>query len=639
MVLGGIDWFYPGASATPSGKALAGIFRSLALLFATPAIGLLGAPLWRGVRAGHGAPRAVDTLILLGISAAYLRSLASVLLGRGPVYFEVATVTLAVLTLGRYFDARARERATASVGQLLSLAPSQATRLRPESEEELVATSELEPGDRIVLAAGARVPVDAIVLHGTGDCDESFLTGESRPVAKSPGAALLAGALVLDCRLVARVVAAVGDRTLDRLSKFLEQARASRAPLLSRADRWASRFLAGSLAIAAAAGILWSVRSGPVAGCSVALAVVLAACPCAIGVAAPLALWQVIGRAAQEGILIRGLDAVEKLGRLRAVHFDKTGTLTEGRASLAGVFPAQGISRQELLRLAIRAETGSPHPFARALAAAEGATPVTPEASVRTTAGSGIDFRDAFGRTILGTERLLLSFGVELPAEALATEASESGEGNAVVFVAAGTLDSSLRYIGALSFAESIRESAGPAVRRLRALGIAATMVTGDGAAPAARVAKELEIPFHARQSPVEKVARLGEAARPLAFIGDGINDGPVLAASDIGVALETGTDLARENADVLVPGGDLRRFVWVIELSRHALTVVSGNLFWALAYNATLIGLAAGGRLQPVPAAAAMTLSSLAVVWNSRRVRLFPGPDEVSANADSQAA
>ncbi|MBI2951304.1 cation-translocating P-type ATPase [bacterium] len=605
--------FYP---STQSGHA--SLLRILQLLLTAPVFLCLGLPLLaQAARDLRGGRISADALIAAGTLAALVVSVAHTLRGDGPVYYDTATMLLVLVTLGRYLEARARAGTFGALKALLDRTEKTCLVLR-EGREERVPVQAVRVGDLVRVAPGDRTPVDGLVVEGEGGLDTSAITGESRPVHRRTGDPVVSGSLSLDGSLLLRATAVGQDTTFARLVDLLEGARASRMPVQKLVDRVSAVFTPVVILIAAASFALHLPRVGAGPASLIALSVLVIACPCALGIATPLAVWSAFGLAARRGVLIRSGEAVERLARVRRAFFDKTGTLTTGAFRVTGVSVAgPGLEGDEILLRAAAVSSRSSHPIGRALR--RHVAEETPVTGLRLLPGLG-----AFGRighgpeTFVGSRRLMERMGQRL-GEGLDRERRQREEtGETTVCVA---WEGEVR--GLIGLSEALRSEAAEALAALRGAGVSVTVLTGD-AEPAGRaVGEALGAEVRAELLPEEKVeaVRAGRKEGLVAMVGDGINDAPALSAADVGVALGCGTDLAREAADVNVIGDDLRAVPWVLDLARRTRGIICGNLFWAFFYNVAGIGLAAAGKLNPILAAGAMILSSLFVVYNSHRL------------------
>ncbi len=621
---------------------LAGLqFLLVTLVMAGPGRGfyLRGVPgLLRG-RPDMNALVALGTLAAWGYStvAAFLPGVLPE--GARAFYFEAAAVIVTLVLVGRWLEARAKGRAGAAIARLAALQPATARVRRGDAWIELPA-AQVRPGDRLMVRPGERLPADGRVIAGESHVDEGMITGEPMPVRRGPGDRVTGGTVNGTGSLEVEATA-VGEATvLAGIVRLVAAAQAAKLPVQAAVDRVTAVFVPAVLCVAAVTVIAWlAFAPAPALGPALVagVSVLIVACPCAMGLATPVSVLVGTGRAAELGVLFRGGDALERLARVRAVAFDKTGTLTEGRPALAEVVPAPGIDRATALRLAAAAEAGSEHPLARALLAAAPA-PLPAVEAFAAVPGQGVRAR-VLGREVrLGSARFLAAEGIDTAI--LAEPAARlAGSGRSVVWLA---LDG--RAAALLSVADPPKPGARPAVEALKARGLVVALVTGDGAATARRVAAETGIDrVTAEALPEGKVAAVRALAAevgPVAFVGDGLNDAPVLAAAEAGIALGTGTDVAIDSAGVVLMSGDPRGVVTALEVSRRTMRNIRENLFWAFGYNTLLIPVAAGVLvpgfgigLSPMLAAAAMAASSLFVLGNALRLRRIAPP--VLAEAD----
>jgi len=601
----------------------------IALGLTLPVVFYAGAPFLRAARAGlrHGRFN-MDSLIALGALAALGLSLAQMARG-GEVYFDTAAMIVALILAGRYLEAAAKGRASEAVARLQRLAPRQARRVAlgegGARSREQVAVEAVRPGELLEVAPGERIALDGEVVEGASEVDESLLTGEARPVEKGPGAAVIGGTVNQQGSLLLRVTRVGKETVLAGIARAVEEAQARKPRLQAVADRVVGVFVPAvlGLAVATVAGWLWA-GAEPARALMHGVAVVVIACPCALGLATPLAVLVATGRATARGILLRGGDVLERLAAVDELWLDKTGTLTRGRPALRELWPLDGGDPVPLLRLAAAVERRSEHHVGRAIAAAERALPAAPEPAVegfRALPGRGVEAQ-VEGRWVrLGNRALLAEAGLALPAEADARAREREERGETVVFLADG-----VRVAALLSVADAEREEAAEALSRLRALGLSLAMVTGDNRATAAAVAARLGLErVHAECTPAGKrelLAGRQRAGARVAAVGDGINDAPLLSQAQVGIAMGRGTDVALESADAVLVREELRLLPEAVALARRATRVIRQNVFWAFFYNAVAIPLAVAGLLHPIVAAAAMAASSLFVVGNSMRIR-----------------
>jgi copper-transporting P-type ATPase V len=596
--------------------------RWASLALTVPVQFVAGWPFLRGAAERARALGAnMDTLIAVGTLAAFFYSVYEVLAG-GDLYFDTAAVIVALILIGRYLEARARAAASGAVRKLLELRTEEA-RLVVDGQERTVPVERVRVGDRVRVRAGETIPVDGRVVAGAAAVDESMLTGESTPVEKGEGDPVAGATLNINGALTVRATAVGADTALARIVRLLEQAQGGKASVERLADRVAGVFVPVVLLIAVLTFLgWWLLGSDPTGGLIAAVAVLIIACPCALGLATPTAIMVGTGRGAELGLLIKGPEILERSRRIDTVVFDKTGTLTRGELTVTDVRVGPGERRDEVLRMAAALEAGSAHPIARAIAAADGAS--RPEAAgFAEVAGQGVEGRADERLAVVGGRRLIADRGVELPADVeRATEELEAAERTVVLVAWDG------RARAAIGVADTPKPEAHAVVEELHRMGLHVALLTGDNARTADAVAAELGIErVLAEVLPEAKVAEIGglqEEGRVVAMVGDGINDAPALAQADLGVAIGTGTDVAIEAADITLMSGHLGGVVDALRLARSTYRHIVQNLGWAFAYNVAAIPLAAAGLLNPVIAAAAMALSSVSVVANSLRLRRF---------------
>jgi Cu+-exporting ATPase len=601
------------------------------LLLATPVQFWIGA---RFYRAGWSAlahrSGNMDLLVALGTSAAYGLSLWLLLRGEtAHLYFEAAAVVITLVRLGKWLEVRAKRQTTEAIRALAKLQPERARVLANGAESELP-IERVRVGDLVVILPGERIPVDAQVIEGASHVDESLITGESLPVAKAVGGHVTGGAINAEGRLVVRTCAVGAETVLARIIRRVETAQAGKAPIQRLVDRVSAVFVPVIVAVAFVTLLAWGIATGDwqVAVLD-AVAVLVIACPCALGLATPTAVMAGTGVAARHGILIKDAEALEIAHHIRVVAFDKTGTLTEGKPELVAWVPAPGVD-DDVLALAAAIQRGSEHTLARAVVdAAEAKGVVIPVATAtRAMPGRGVEAEVNARRLAIASERWARELGTQ-GLEALCAEAERfRGEGKSVSWLIA--LEPP-RVLALLAFGDAIKPTARRAIERLKAEGIRPVLLTGDNRGAAQAVAAALGIEeVHAEALPDDKAAiveRLRGDGTVVAMVGDGINDAPALAAADVGIAMGGGTDVAMQTAAITLMRGDPALVPDAISLSRRTYRKIRQNLFWAFVYNAVGVPLAALGYLSPVIAGAAMAFSSVSVVTNALLLRRWrPG-------------
>lgn len=610
------------------------VWQWVSLALASVVVWVCGWPFHRAalVNARHGAST-MDTLVSMGVTVSYLWSLYALVFGQagmigmrhefsllprpttsGDIYLEVAVGVTVFLLLGRWLEARSKRRAGAALRSLLALGAKDVSVLR-DGVETRVPVAALRVGEQFLVRPGERIATDGLVIEGSSAVDSSMVTGESVPVEVGAGDSVVGGTVNAGGRLVVEASSVGSDTQLARMARLVEQAQAGKAEVQRLADRVSAVFVPVVVLIALAAFGAWLLVGRPLEfAVTTAVAVLVIACPCALGLATPTALLVGTGRGAQLGILVKGPEVLESTRRVDTVVLDKTGTVTTGRLTLVDVLPADGMSRDEVLRYAAAVENASEHPIAAAIVREVPA--LLPVSDFVSTDGIGVSGVVEGRRVVVGRLR-------NVSPSAELTEAAVAHRDRTVVAV---SFDD--KVVGLLAVSDVVKPTSAQAIRELKALGLRPVLLTGDNAAVAAAVAAEVGIDEVIADvlpaGKVEAVRNLQRQGRVVAMVGDGVNDAPALAAADLGLAMGTGTDVAIEASDLTLVRGDLRVAADAIRLSRKTLGTIKGNLFWAFAYNVAGLPLAALGLLNPMIAGAAMAFSSVFVVTNSLRLRGF---------------
>jgi len=640
------------------------LFRWIMLGLAAPAMAILGYPFAVGAAREVSRRRlSLDALIAVGSLAAFAASAAATICGRGEVYFDTATMLPALVTFGKLIEATAKSRAGRLVHGLETLLPATAARLGADGPRD-VPLADLRPGDRLRVRPGERFPADGRIVEGTTLVEESAFTGESKPRPRGPGDEVIAGTVNGEGPVLIRAERVGEELLLRRIIEMVEEARDHASPSERIAERAAAAFVPAVLVLAAGAGAFWFWAGGAAQAGLAALAVLVVACPCAMGIAAPLATALAIGRAASEGVIVRGGDVMERIGRLDVIFFDKTGTVTVGRPRVRAVESLDAaVSPDELLEWLAGLESASEHPSGRAVVGEARRRGLAIGAVTCVTVAPGLGARGTVergGRTHeipAGTEAFISAGGEPAPV----VSDTAPLDGDTVIYVAwdgpFGAAQDGRRR-GRVLLADAVRPDAAEAVRRLQEASVATVLLSGDRASAARSVAAEVGIaeveaprrpdekveviraagregrPASPRRSPpmagraysAEAPASAAKAGSRVGMVGDGINDAPALAAADVGFALGAGTDLARQAGNVVLLSDRLAQIPWLVALSRRTRQIIRQNLLWAFGYNALALGAAAAGWLHPLLAALAMVFSSVTVLANSLRLRRLSG-------------
>lgn len=604
--------------------------KVLQFALATPVQFIAGYQFYRGAYKAlkHGSAN-MDVLIALGTSAAYFYSVGATFFYRGHVYYETATIIISLIILGRLLESIAKGRTSEAIKKLIGLQAKTARVIR-DGQEVDIPIEDVMVGDTVLVRPGEKVPVDGIIRDGFSAVDESMLTGESIPVDKRAGDEVIGGTINKHGVFKFEATKVGADTALAQIIKIVEEAQGSKAPIQRLADIISAYFVPVVVAIAIITFLAWYFIADP-GNMARALinftAVLVIACPCALGLATPTSIMVGTGRGAENGILIKGGEHLEKAHAINTIILDKTGTITRGEPSLTDVFPAMDeLGDSELLRLVASAERASEHPLAEAIikgARAKGFELAEPN-SFEAIPGNGIRANIDNQELLVGNRRLMFSSGVRI--ESLENKAAlYEGEGKTAMLVAVNG-----KAAGVVGVADTVKDTSAEAIRALKKMGIQTIMITGDNRQTAEAIARQVSIsPDNVLaevlpQDKAREVNRLKEQGKVVGMVGDGINDAPALATADVGFAIGTGTDVAMEAADITLMKGDLRGIVASIKLSRATMKNIKQNLFWALIYNSLGIPIAALGFLSPVLAGAAMAFSSVSVVTNSLRLKRF---------------
>ena len=624
------------------GRWLVGLDEPMNVIFfvlATPVQFIAGWRFYRGfLDAIENRSANMDVLIAIGTTAAWGYStvvtflpLLGVTLADKGTYFDTAVIIIGLILLGKYFEELAKGRAGDAIRKLMDLTPRTARVLRDGREEE-VPVELVQVDDVVIVRPGERVPVDGAVIEGASAVDESMITGESIPVEKAVGAVAIGGTINKTGLLKLRATRVGADTTLNQIIKLVEDAQVSRAPIQRLADRVASVFVPAVVAIGVLTFVTWTVvlHASIPAALSFFIAVLIIACPCALGIATPAAIMVGTGKGAERGLLIKGGEYLEKAHRLTTVVFDKTGTLTKGKPSVTDVVPIGSESGDFVLWLAASAETGSEHPLGEAIVRAASDKNLRIEEPREFAAIPGLGIRGTVGgrAVLLGNRALMSQAGISTRVAESTIQRLE-GDGKTAMLLAVDR-----HLVGVIAVADTLKEHAVEAVRALETMGIEVIMLTGDNRRTAEAIARQADIDRVIAEvlpgQKAEKIKELQSQSKIVSMVGDGINDAPALAQADVGIALGSGTDVAMEAGGIVLIKDDLRDVVAAIQLSRRTVRKIRENLFWAFAYNTALIPLAAGVLagfgivLNPIIAGAAMGFSSVSVVLNSMTLRRF---------------
>jgi heavy metal translocating P-type ATPase len=614
--------------ATPETAWLVHFFQIMMLVSSLPVLILLGLPILRAGFASllRGQPN-IHTLIMIGTFSAFGLSVRNLMIGHGGLYFDTATMLIFLVSIGRWLEMQAHKSSNKAVSRLLEQIPDQAT-VVTNNQDSVVNVAELKPGMRVRVRPGERFPVDGLIAIGEGDVDEALLTGEPKPVTHHEGDKVQAGTVSLDGSFEVIATAVGASTTAGQIGRLLHEALWARSPFERMVDKLSAWMTPLALALATIAFLIWYSIAGLETGMLVALSVLLIACPCALGLATPLTLWLSLERAAESGVILRSTGALERLAKVERIFFDKTGTLSQLPMKVLEIKEERG-KKEEFLEVVASVENESEHPLAKAIVEYAKTNQVE---LVKPTSFKVLPALGVIGQLPITNYQLSIYIGSAhlMSAEGLSmsTDISQRAEawkeaGHIVVY--AGWDE---QVMGILALGETIRAEAKETILQLQSRGFELGVLTGDEASAGARWQKALGIPVSAALSPDEKMKRLSENS---AMVGDGINDGPALAAATIGLAMNHGTDVARSAADIVLVRDNLRVIPWLVDLSRESMKRVKQNLGWAVIYNLLGVGLAMAGLLQPVFSAFAMVASSIFVTTNAMKMNKFPLLDENS--------
>ncbi len=618
MMLSYADYFYQfEEGVTPTINYIMFVLSTLVMI-------LLGIPILRNSTSGISELSLnMDTLIVIGTFSAYVLSAISTFKTQGKVYFDTASMILVLVTLGRFLEANSRAQASDAIKELLELSPKNVTIIRGGFEEKVLSES-VKKGDTVKVIPGESFAVDGEVIEGQSSVNESMLTGESKPVFKERGNQVFSGTVNIDGVIKYKVTHVGEKRILSLLVKLLEEARNSRAPIERLSDRISAIFIPMVIIISALTFAFWSFKSGINSGLMNFLSVLLISCPCALGIAAPMAIWVALGRAAKEGVLVRTGETLEKFSRIKRIFFDKTGTITKGILELSSIYVNRdtGIRESDFMNIVSSLESLSEHPLGKSMVkfGSKNGYSSLPVTEFKAHPGLGVQGKVNDKTVYVGSVTFMERIGLKPSQVIIDEQVKLESRGKTVVFCG---WEEEIK--GILGFSEEIREEAHCVISTLQGLNIDVVLITGDNKFAAQAISKTLGVGVKSGLLPEDKVneIKLLEDKNSLtAMVGDGINDAPALNAADVGIALGCGTDITRESADISLLADDLRKIPWVLQLTKQTQKKIKENLFWAFFYNTIGISLAAFGILKPVVAAVAMILSSLFVLGNSLRVQ-----------------
>ncbi|NHV60995.1 MAG: cadmium-translocating P-type ATPase [Candidatus Verstraetearchaeota archaeon] len=587
---------------------------------------------YKSLRRGYSD---MNVLVALGVSAAYIFSAVNTFFSHGDVYYEVAALLITFVLLGRYLEEKAKARASSAIRKLMELRPKTARVLRDGREQE-VSTDDVVVSDLVIVKPGESIPVDGVIVSGRATVDESMVTGESIPLEKKEGDSVIGGTINRTGLITIRATKVGKDSFISQIVRFVEEAQARKAPIQRFADRIASRFVPAVVGTALITFIAWTLLGKPVNfSLMMAVSVLVIACPCALGLATPTAIMVGLGKGAEMGILIKGGEVLEKVRQLTTVVFDKTGTLTQGRPRVVKIVDLAGVGEEEVLKVAASLEKGSEHPVAKAIVERAEGKELYRLDELEEFPGEGVIGKLLGRQAIVGSRGLFDRLGVNLRGYETIERLEEDGMTTVVTFYDG-------RVIGVIGIFDEPKPGAADVVNQLKGMGLKVIMLTGDNERVAKAVARSLGIErFLANIRPHEKagvIAKLQAEGEIVAMVGDGINDAPALTQADVGIAIGSGTEIAKEAGEIILTGGGLEGVVLAIDLSNKTMRKIKENMFWALVYNTLGIPIAAGLLyptlvLRPEIAALAMSLSSVSVVSNSLLLRRYSPPAKKGEN------
>jgi len=587
---------------------------------------------YKSLRRGYSD---MNVLVALGVSAAYIFSAVNTFFSHGDVYYEVAALLITFVLLGRYLEEKAKARASSAIKKLMELRPKTARVLRDGREQE-VSTDDVVVGDLVTVKPGESIPVDGVIVSGRATVDESMVTGESIPLEKKEGDSVIGGTINRTGLITIRATKVGKDSFISQIVRFMEEAQARKAPIQRFADRIASRFVPAVVGTALITFIAWTLLGKPVNfSLMMAVSVLVIACPCALGLATPTAIMVGLGKGAEMGILIKGGEVLEKVRQLTTVVFDKTGTLTQGRPRVVKIVDLAGVGAEEVLKVAASLEKGSEHPVAKAIVERAEGKELYRLDELEEFPGEGVIGKLLGRQAIVGSRGLFDRLGVNLRGYETIKRLEEDGMTTVVTFYDG-------RVIGVIGIFDEPKPGAADVVNQLKGMDLKVIMLTGDNERVAKAVGRSLGIErFLANIRPHEKagvIAKLQAEGEIVAMVGDGINDAPALTQADVGIAIGSGTEIAKEAGEIILTGGGLEGVVLAIDLSNKTMRKIKENMFWALVYNTLGIPIAAGLLyptlvLRPEIAALAMSLSSVSVVSNSLLLRRYSPPAKKGEN------